>query len=201
MVKNIADLYKVTEDDLLQINGFARKSAHQLYQAIQSAKNPEFERFLYALGIRHVGEYTAHRLALYFDSFDAIRRAEYSELKRTPGVGTKVAKSITDFFQEKDNRNVLDELFKVGLKVRKSSRDRSSLPLEGKIYVFTGSLEKFNRSEAERVVESLGGRAVSSVSKNTDYVVVGDKPGSKLDEAKKYNTTILDEKEFEEMIS
>lgn len=201
LVKNVADLYQLSVDDLLKLEGFAKKSATQLHEAIQATRKPRLDRFLYALGIRHVGEHVARVLARHFGSLDALKKANRDDLQKIPEVGPEVAASVEEFFKEGKNHKVLKRLFDAGMQIQEMPEQKGRLPLEGKIFVFTGSLEKYTRSEAERAIESLGGRAASSVSGNTDFVVVGENPGSKLDEAKKHGVKILDETEFEKLIS
>jgi DNA ligase (NAD+) len=200
LVKDVADLYQLSVDDLLGLDGFAKKSANQLHEAIHGTKKPRLDRFLYALGIRHVGEHMAQVLARDFRGFDALQQMGQGQLKRIPEVGPEVAASIEEFFKEKGNQKVLERLFNAGLEIKEMPERKGGLPLEGKTFVFTGSLEKYTRAEAEHTVESLGGRAASSVSSNTDFVVVGEEPGSKLDEAKKHGVKILGEAEFEKLI-
>jgi DNA ligase (NAD+) len=201
MVKNVADLYQLSVDDIRGLEGFAQKSATQLHDAIQANKNPRLDRFLYGLGIRHVGEHMALVLAGNFLSLDAIRRADRKELEIIPEVGPEVAASVEEFFGQEKTRKVLRRLLNAGIKVQDTPGKKGEMPLEGKTFVFTGSLDKYTRSEAEKTVESLGGRASSSVSGNTDYVVAGEGPGSKLDEAKKHGVKIIKETDFEKLIS
>jgi len=199
MVKTIADLYKLSMEDLMKLEGFAKKSATQLYDAIQATKKPRLDRFLYALGIRHVGEWVARVLARKYRSLNALRKANKNELEKTFEVGPEIAESVENFFKQKRNKDVLDQLAKGGVKVQVMPAPKE-LPLKGKMFVFTGSLKSYTRSEVKAKVESLGGQATSSVSGETDYVVAGENPGIKLDEAKKQKVKIIDEKEFRKLI-
>ncbi len=199
MVKDLADLYHLSVDDILEVEGFAEKSATQLYNAIQNAKNPRFERFLYALGIRHVGEHIARVLALKFKTLDSLKKTELKDLQETSEIGPEIAESVYTFFHEEENMKILDRLLDAGLKIQGAEAAATGI-LEGKTFVFTGELENYTREEAKELVESLGGRATSSVSGNTDYVVVGANPGSKLDDAHELNVEILDEEAFEKLI-
>jgi len=201
LVKDIADLYQLSIDDLLGLEGFAHKSATQLHDAIQATEKLRLDRFVYGLGIRHVGVHIAQVLARNFRSLDDLQRASRSQLQRISEIGPEVAASVAEFFREEENQKVLKRLFDAGLEIGEMPERKGKLPLEGKTFVFTGSLEKYTRSEAEQAVEALGGKAASSVSSNTDFVVVGEEPGSKLDEAKKHRVEILDETEFEKLIS
>jgi len=201
LVSDIADLYQLSMDDILKLEGFAQKSATQLHDAIQATKKPRLDRFLYALGIRHLGEHMARVLARNFRSLDALQQANRNQLQEIPEVGPEVATSVEEFFKEEENGKVLKRLFDAGMEVEEMPERKGKLPLEGKTFVFTGSLDKYTRSEAEKTVESLGGRASSSVSSNTDIVVAGKEPGGKFDEAKKHDVKIIDEAEFEKLIS
>jgi DNA ligase (NAD+) len=201
IIEDIADLYQLSIEDILGLEKYARKSASKLYEAIQNSKKPQLDRFLYALGIRHIGEHMALVLARNLKSFEAVRSATREELESIPEVGPEVAKSVEEFFKEGKNRKVIKRAFDAGLEIRKETQDAGDTPLKGKTFVFTGSLEKYRRSDAERIVESLGGSASSSVSGNTDFLVVGKEPGSKLDDAKKASVRILNEEKFEKLVS
>jgi DNA ligase (NAD+) len=201
LVKDVADLYQLSVDDILTLEGFAQKSASQLYEAIQASKNPRLDRFLYALGIRHIGQHVAQVVAREYRTLEALQKASRDELAKIPEVGQEVATSIEEFFKREQNRKVIQRLMDAGMEVEAMPQRGGALSLEGKTFVFTGSLEKYTRSEAENLVESLGGRAVSSVSSQTDFLVAGEEPGSKLDEARKNNVKVIDEGEFEKMVS
>jgi DNA ligase (NAD+) len=200
MVKDIADLYRLSVEDLLKLEGFAEKSATQLYKAIQGTKSPRLDRFLYALGIRHVGERVARVLAYRYRSLNALRKASKDDLEKTEEIGPEIARSVAEFFSEQENKHILERLDKAGVKVEDMPQEKKARPLQGKTFVFTGQLENYTRDEAQRLVERLGGRATSSVSRETDYVVVGRDPGSKLDQAKKHKVEILEEKQFDSLL-
>ncbi|MFP3879820.1 MAG: NAD-dependent DNA ligase LigA [Dehalococcoidia bacterium] len=201
LVSDIADLYKLSVEDISKLEGFAGKSATQLRDAIQATKKARLDRFLYALGIRHVGEHMAQVLARNFRSFDALKQADREQIQKIREVGPEIAASVEEFFAEEQNEEVLKRLFEAGVEIEQMPERKGKLPLEGKTFVFTGALEKHTRSEAEQMVESLGGRVASSVSSNTDFVVVGDEPGSKLNEAKEHDVRIIEEKGFEELVA
>ncbi len=201
MVTDLADLYRLSKNDLLKLEGFAEKSAGQLHDAIHSAAQPRLDRFIYALGIRHVGAHIAQVVARNVRTLKALRQAKKDQLQALSEIGPETAASIEEFFSEEDNRKVLERLLDSGFAVRAMPKREGPLSLQGKTFVFTGSLEKYTRNEAERRVASLGGRAASGVSGETDFVVAGEKPGGKLDEAKKYGIRILDEPEFEKLTS
>jgi len=200
MVRDIADLYGLSKGDLMNLEGFAEKSAAKLYEAIQGAKSPRLDRFLYALGIRHVGERVARVLAQRYRSLDALKKADRDDLEKTEEIGPEIARSVAQFFGEKENEQVLERLENAGVKIKEMPSEKKQLPLEGKNFVFTGTLENYTREEAQARVEALGGRATSSVSSETDYVVAGRDPGSKLDQAKKQDRAILEEKEFDSLL-
>lgn len=199
MIKTLPDLYKLETDKLEKLEGFAKKSAKQLYDSIQNSKEVDLNRFLYALGIRHVGEHIARLLANEFQSFKKIKKANYEQLAEIKEVGPEIAESITNFFQNDENKKMLDELESLNVKAKSSGNKTKNL-LEGKTIVLTGELESFTRNQAKEKIESLGGRATSSVSGNTDFVVVGKNPGSKLDNAKKENVKQIGEKEFKKLL-
>lgn len=198
-VSDLADLYHLEVDDFLQLDGFAEKSANKLYNAIQDAKNPRMDTFIYALGIRHVGQHIARVLAEKFGTLDDLQKAELNDLEDTPEIGSEIAESVHHFFEQEENQQILQRLLKAGVKPEKM-KQQNDKSLKGKTFVFTGELENYTRNEAEELVESLGGRATSSVSGNTDYVVFGENPGSKYDDAKKHEVKILDEEEFEKIV-
>jgi DNA ligase (NAD+) len=200
LVGDIADLYRLSVEDLLKLDGFAQKSATQLHQAIRDTANPRLDRFLYALGIRHVGQRMAHILARRYENLEKLKSADRDELERIPEVGPEIALSVSRFFRDPENRQVLKRLEKAGVKVRGMPAGKTALPLSEKTFVFTGSLKNYTRSEAENRVEELGGRATSSVSGNTDYLVKGESPGRKLQDAREEGVEIIGEDRFEELL-
>jgi DNA ligase (NAD+) len=201
MVTDISDLYRLSQKDILQLEGFADKSAKQLHDAIQKRKEARLDRFLYALGIRHVGQRVARVLAQKYRSLENLRKADREDLTETPEVGTEIARSVRQFFKQDENREVLKRFADAGVQVRQMPSGSRKKSLEGKTFLFTGRLKNYTRKEVKARVEEHGGRATSSVSGETDYVVVGDDPGSKYEEAAKQNVKILDEKEFEKLLS
>lgn len=199
LIKAIPDLYKLSREDLLSLEGFKKRKAERLHEAIQKSKNPELHRFLYALGIRHVGEHMARVLALNFKSLDKLKKVRKKKLTSIDEIGEETAESISNFFSNKENLNMLKELKKAGVNPQKVSAEKADL-LKEKTIVITGELEDFSRDEAKEKIEFLGGRATSSVSGNTNYVVVGEDPGSKLDQAKKRNVKTINEKQFHRLL-
>ncbi len=196
LIKNVADLYYLTKEDLLKVEHFADKAAENLYQAIQKSKNRPLSKLLFALGIRHVGSHLASVLAKHFSSIDKLSKAKFEELQGIPEVGPKVAESITTFFKQKHNLEVINRLKKAGVKMEAVMVAPTFQKLAGLTFVVTGTLEKFTREEVKSKIEDLGGRVASSVSKKTDYVIVGENPGSKLDKARELGVKIINENDF-----
>ena len=200
LVKRISDLYKLTIPDLLRLPGFALKSAKNLIESIEKSKERSLDRFIYALGIPNVGEHMAKVLAERFKTLDNLMNAREIELLAVPEVGPETAKSIVDFFREPKNREEIQRLKELGVKATFEKMEKKEGILKGKVFVFTGALKSFTREEAKRIVEELGGRAVSNVSRNVDYVVVGENPGSKYERAKQLGLKIINEEEFKKLI-
>ncbi len=201
MIGDIADLYHLSVDDFKQLEGFAQKSAENLHNTIQKAKGPRIDRFLYALGIRHVGQHVARVLAQQFHSLENLQEADEEALREIPEIGTEIARSLHHFFQQEPNQKAIKRLQEAGVKPEPIKARKKAFPLKGKKLVFTGSLRDFTRDEAKKTVQNLGGRATSSVSGETNYLVAGEDPGSKLDDAKKHNVKVLNEKEFKTLLN
>ena len=199
LVKDVGDLYNLTEGDLVPLERFAEKSAGNLVSAIQGSKNPPFWRLINALGIRFVGEATAQLLAQHFQNLEALMAADEEELLQVEGVGPQVAGSIRDFFQNPRNRRLIASLRAAGVQERPPEPAAPS-PLAGKTFVFTGGLARLSREEAKAMVTSRGGRVSSAVSAKTDYVVAGADPGSKYTKARELGVAILDEAAFEKLV-
>ena len=199
-VASIPDLYELDVARLIELERFAEKSARKLYENIQGSRQVRLDRFLYALGIPMVGQHTARLLAEAFGSLENVREAGEDELLAVSGVGSEIAGSVVDFFDEEQNQQALGRLFELGLEIEPMpSASGEELLLDGKKFVFTGGLDGFSRAEAKKRVQDLGGQATSSVSRETDYVVVGENPGSKLDQARDLGVEILDEAAFIEL--
>lgn len=195
LITSAADLFTLTKGDLQPLEGFAEKAAENLIKAIDQAKDLSFSRFIYALGIRHVGEETAIDLANHFGALQKLIGASEAELESIPDVGGVVAKSIHEYFQDSRNQKLVQDLIKNGVRIQEV-RTRRHQPLKGKSVVLTGSLESMTRDDAKTRLRALGANVSSSVSKNTDFVVAGADPGSKYDKAKKLGVKVIDEKEF-----
>ncbi len=199
MIGTIPDLYRLQKEQLEELDGFAEKSAEKLYKAVQDSKSVELYRFLYAVGIRNVGSHLARLLAAKLGSLERLRKVKKEQLSAIGEIGPEVAESITHFFSDSQNRQMLDELEKLGLEITNSLQERNG-ELSGKTFVLTGSLEGYTRQEATDQITSRGGRVTSSVSDETDFVVAGEEPGQKLDNARERNIRVLDENQFNDLL-
>ncbi len=179
----------------------ADKSAENILTAIQASRNRSLDRLIFGLGVRFVGEHIARILVKEFGTLESLATATTDELLAVHEIGPQVADSLVDFFANRENREILNRLEKGGVTFRPAEPKTGPKILEGKTFVFTGALKKFSRSEGERIVEELGGRPAASVSKNTDFVVVGDSPGSKAQKAKELDVKMISETEFMKMIN
>ncbi len=200
LVKDFADLYHLGVDTLSQMERLAEKSATNLVEAIQSTKTRGLSRLLIGLGIRYVGEHVAQVLASHFRSLDRLARASREELLEIPGIGPQIAESVVNFFAQKENQRVIQRLKEAGVRVEEEMEPVGPSPLEGKVFVLTGTLEGFTREEAKEAILRRGGRVTSSVSRNTDYVVVGKDPGSKSEEAERLGISTLNERQFQALL-
>lgn len=198
LVRDAADLYLLKREQLLTLEGIAEKSSLNIIEAIRASHDRDFGSVLFSLGIRHVGKTTADVLARAFGSMDRIRTSSVEDLSKVEGIGQVVGGAIRDFMDNPNNREFLERLRENGLKMEGKMLTKG--PLSGKVFLFTGELASMARSEAEAAVEELGGKVGPSVTKATDYVVVGKDPGSKLTKARNMKKTILDEKAFLELI-
>jgi DNA ligase (NAD+) len=199
IVRTPADLYKLGVAKLAALERMAEKSAANVQAGIDRSKDTTLARFIYALGIRNVGEVTARDLARHFGTLDALMDASVEQLQEAPDVGPIVAESIAGFFREAHNREVIEQLRAAGVRWKEgpgAARAAPSGPFAGKIVVLTGTLAAMTRDEAKERIESGGGKVTGSVSKKTDYVVAGEEAGSKLDKAKELGVAVLDEKQF-----
>ena len=203
-VATVVDLYRLTRSDLLGLDRMGEKSSDNLLKAIAASRQTTLARFLYALGISQVGEVTAKNLAGHFAGLEPLMAADEEALVEVPDIGPVVAESITRFFAQSHNREVIDGLIEAGVHwpdpQSQTAPGADDLPLAGKTFVLTGSLEAFTRDEAKARIEQLGGKVTSSVSGKTDYVVAGADPGSKRDKAEALGVTLLDEAAFGDLI-
>ncbi len=196
LIKNSADLFSLQKGDLEILEGFGEKSAENLISAMEKSKHVSLSRFIFSLGIVHVGEETAIRFANFFHTFDAFQNATVEQLQQVPDVGPRVAHSVHDFFSHKENVALVQTLFKNGVVIEKTKQSKTHKNFEGKTFVFTGTLTSFTRDQAEDLVRSLGGEVAGSVSKRTAYLVAGENGGSKLDKAKSLGVEVLSEQAF-----
>jgi DNA ligase (NAD+) len=199
LVKNVADLYRLTKDDLLKLERMGDKSAENVLGEIEASKKLPLERVIYGLGIRMVGERTAQFLAEHFGSLDAVMKASADELQQVNEVGPRIAESIAEFFGDEHNRALVNDLRKAGLTLAGQKKEKGT-KLAGKTFVLTGTLARHSRDEAKKLIEDAGGRVSGSVSKKTDYVVAGADAGSKLDKARELGVTVINEDDMEALV-
>jgi len=199
MVKDFADIYSLKKEDLLKLDLFKEKKAQNLIEAIEKSRAQPLSRLIYGLGIRQVGEKCAFVLAKRFGSIDKLAKAKADDFDVIYEFGPVMTKSIVDFFQMESTHSLMNKLKAAGLTMKEAVNIKKS-SLTGKNFVFTGELKDFGRSQAERIVREHGGNASSSVSKNTDYLVSGEKPGSKYEKAKRLGIKIISENDFKEML-
>ncbi len=199
LIENPADFYTLTKEQLLPLERMAEKSAQNILDGVEKSKEIPFEKVLYGLGIRHVGETVAKKLVKNFNTIEALKNATYEELNQVEDIGGKIAESIVDYFQNSENLLMIERLKSYGLQLEKAETFGETLSnvLEGKTFLFTGKLSLFTREQAEIMVEQHGGKNISAVSKNLNYLVVGEKAGSKLKKAEALGSVIiLDEQQF-----
>jgi len=198
LIKDLSDIYTLAKDQVLSLEGFADKSSSQLLEAIACAKQVSFERFLFGLGIRHVGSHVARVLANHFGSLENLMAAKRESLAQIAEIGPEISSAVETFFTEPRNLAVLARMKEIGVQVEEAEGklEKTLKPLEGKNFVLTGGLDGFTRPEATHRIEQLGGHVTSNVSKQTDYVVAGKDPGSKLNQAIRLGVRILSEDEL-----
>jgi DNA ligase (NAD+) len=202
LVRSLADLYRLTKDDLVKLDGFAERSATLLLESIAGSKTVSLDRFLMGLGIRQVGQHIAKVLAREFGSLQEIMVADRERLQQIREIGPEISESLVAYWSEPRNREIIVQLQELGVQVAPGmgTGDQRKSPLAGKTFVFTGGLDHFTRDDAQEAVEATGARVSSSVSKKTSYVVAGRDPGSKLEQARMLGVTILTEREFASLI-
>lgn len=204
-IKNYSDIYdlKYHREELMALDRFGEKSIDNILNSVEQSKSRPFDKVLFALGIRHIGERTAKILANSFGSLDRISEATEEEIQRVHEIGPKIAQSVTKFFKDKKNIELIARLKKAGLRFeseKKKNPEKINDKVNNRTFVLTGTLENYKRDDAQKIIEELGGRVSSSVSKKTDYVLAGSEAGSKLEKAKQLGVKILDEKEFEALV-
>jgi DNA ligase (NAD+) len=200
LVHDVADLYHLTHQQLADLERMGAKSAQNLLDEIERSKQEDLARVIFALGIRFVGERTGQLLANHFGSLDKLAKAPSEELIEAEEVGPRVAEAIQEFFQEKRNREVIEKLREAGLQFEQKQTRKTEGKLAGKQFVLTGTLPTYSRDQAKQMIEEAGGRVVGSVSKKTDYVIVGADAGSKLDKARALGIKTLDEPGLRELL-
>ncbi len=205
LVHSLADIYKLDLDSLAKLDRMGEKSAQNIIDAIQHSKQSSFARFIYALGIRNVGEATARDLAKHFATLEALMQADQQALQQVPDIGPVVAESIVNFFAEPHNQQVLafltlsEQQGGAGIIWQQAEAIQHHAEFSGKTFVITGTLPSMSRDQAKAMIEQLGGKVSGSVSKNTDYVLAGSEAGSKLDKALELGITIIDQQKLMEM--
>ena len=195
-----ADIYRLRKEQLLELEGFGERSSELLLAAIEGSKQRPFARVLFALGIEEVGEVTARNLAQRFRDIDALLAATPQEIEQVPGIGTKMALTISSQLAQERTRELIEDLRAAGLRMREDGPAPSEGPLAGKTLVLTGTLPSWSREHTTERILAAGGRVTGSVSKNTDFVVVGASPGSKLAKAERLGVATLDEDALREML-
>ena len=200
LVSAPADLFRLTKEDLMDLERFADKSATNVVEEISKRKEIELSRFIYALGIKHVGEETAYDLAKHFGALNRLMGANKEDLNKIPNIGEVVAESVAEFFGDKKNQKEIWDLLDAGVHVKSEQKKAVNPKIAGKTFVITGSLDTLTREAAQQKIRDAGGDVSSSVSKETDFVIVGAEPGHKYDKAKKIGIKIIDEKEFLRML-
>jgi DNA ligase (NAD+) len=204
LVKNYADLYDLKIEQILPLERMAQKSAENLINGIEKSKEVPFERVLYALGIRYVGETVAKKLAKHYKSIDALANASLMDLILVDEIGEKIAQSVIEFFENPENKSTVDRLKSVGVQLTldESKSTVVSNRLEGKTFVVSGVFEKFSRDELKKAIEDNGGKVGSSISAKTNFVIAGDNMGpAKLEKASQLKVPIISEDEFLGMVS
>jgi len=199
LVKSVADIYDLSEEQLTNLERMGKKSAQNILHEIENSKQLGLERVIYGLGIRMVGERTAQFLAEHFGSMDALMKASEEELQAVAEIGPRVSQSIREFFDEPKNVALVEKLRQAGVMFKGTKKQRGTA-LIGKTFVLTGTLGRYSRDEAKRLIEDAGGKVSGSVSKKTDYVIAGEEAGSKLDKARELGVAVIGEKEMEELV-
>jgi DNA ligase (NAD+) len=202
LVRAITDLYNLTFDQIVNLDGMAEKSANNLLQGLEVSKKVPFHRVLFALGIRHVGETVAKKLVNHFDNINALSEASKEELMQVDEIGEKIADSLLSYFSKQENLMALDRFMAIGLQFQNEEKVNISNKLEGKTFVVSGVFESFSRDELKNLIEENGGKNVSAISSKTNFVLAGDNMGpSKLKKAADLNVPILSEEDFKQMIA
>ena len=193
-------MFYLTKDKIIGLERFAEKSATNLIDEIEKSKSVDFDRFINALSIKHVGERTAHILADRFPALEEFSGASYEELIEINTVGHEIAESVVKFFSDTRSNNLVSKLLDSGINIFYPDKSSNTDKLSGLTFVITGTLDSMSRDEARGLIEQNGGKVTSSVSKNTSYVIAGESPGSKLEKAKKLNIKVLEESDLKNIL-
>lgn len=196
LISDAADLFTLQKEDIAGLDRFGEKSAENIIASIYEHRSQPLARFIYALGILHVGEQTAEDLAIHFGTLEKLKQASVEEINSIENIGPVVSRSVYDYFHTKENLKFIEKLLSNGVSILSYKVLGISHKLAGKTFVITGTLESMSRDEAKKKIKALGGKVSESVSKLTDYVVVGESPGVKAEKAKELGIQILEEKEF-----
>ena len=200
LIKNIADIYTLKFEDIASLKKNGKKFAQNLIDAIEQSKQNDLYRLITALGIRHVGGKASKVLARKYKTMENLQNANFEQLSQINDIGEVMANSIIEFFMQEQTKDLIEKLKKAGVNMNCLEEESDDKRFEGKTFVLTGSLELFTRKEAEDIIEKLGGKTSSSVSKKTDYVLAGEEAGSKLTKAQSLGINIISETDFKEMI-
>jgi DNA ligase (NAD+) len=201
LVRNFADLYRLKKDDLLSLERMGEKSAQNVLDALEASKKRPLWRLTAALGIRHVGGQSAQVLAEHFGSLEALMEADLDQIDSIEQIGPVMAESVYSYFRDPNHIKVIKELLAAGVRPEAPAKTKREGPLSGKALVVTGTLEHFSRQQAEQAIKDAGGKATGSVSKNTDFVVAGREPGSKLDKARQFGVEVINEEQFRRLLA
>jgi DNA ligase (NAD+) len=200
LLSDYGDIYYLKYQDLIKLERMGEKSVSNLLEAIEKSKTRPFANLIYALGIRHVGVYASEILADEFNSIDELKNTNFERLSTIPGVGPIMAESIVEFFKNEENLKVIEKLRKAGVRMEKEKVEEKKDILTGLTFVVTGTLKNYSRDEIHNYIKKLGGKVSNSVSKNTDYLICGESPGSKLEKARAIGVKVISEEEFEELV-
>jgi DNA ligase (NAD+) len=196
----LADIYRLTYDDFIGLDLFKEKKANNLVESIIESKKRPLSKLLFALGIRHIGEKVSEIIAKRFKNIDAVFQADIKDFIKIYEIGDVLALSLKEFFENKTVRHIIDALISAGVNMVEPETQVKGVRLEDKVFVLTGELEKYTRNHASEIIKSLGGKVTSSISKKTDYLLIGANPGSKLKKVRELNIKIINEAEFEKLI-
>ena len=201
IVRDISDIFHISVDDIIGMDRIAAKSANNIINSISKSKIVELNRFIYSLGIRHVGLVSATKLAKHFNNIHNIIKASYDNLLEVDEIGDRIAKSVSEYFNDDYNLDIIDRLQKGGLNILEYNKTNIDGKLNNKSFLISGVFKNFSRNQIKDIIEKNGGRNVSSISKKTNYLLIGDKPGkSKLNKAKEFNVSVIGEQDFQNMI-